>query len=73
MHCEDVCLLEYVEYACPLQSVSHPYLSPVHQLDAQDASTFLLVVVIGIPFVPMIPEEMIIFLGEPCQRLMNLF
>ena len=49
--------LVYVRYAYPLQFASHPYPSPCLQLVAQGESTFLLVEVTGIPFVPMQPRK----------------
>lgn len=48
-------LLDYVRYACLLQSVFHPYPSPDLQLDAQDESTSLSILVTDIPFVPVQP------------------
>lgn len=52
-----VCLLGYAKYACPLLFVFHPFPSPVLLIDAQDESTFLLVEVVGIPFVLMKPRN----------------
>lgn len=49
--------LEYVRYAYPLQSASRPYPSPCLPLVAQGESTFLLIEVTGIPFVPMKPGK----------------
>lgn len=43
----------HARYAYQLQFVSHPYPSPVLQLDAQDGSTFLL---IGVADTPSEPE-----------------
>lgn len=52
-------LLECAIYVCRLLFASHPYLSPGHQLGAPDVSTFLSNVAIGIPFVPMKPENFV--------------